>query len=101
MPADLAGIRMRVPAGQMVADTFRTFGAEPVTINSSDIYDALKAGKVDAQENPLALDRLLQAVRGGKYISMTNHMWSGFNQLAHLATWQRCPTTCRPSSNAT
>ena len=23
-----------------------------------------------------------------KYVSMTNHMWSGFNQLAHLATWQ-------------
>jgi len=22
---------------------------------------------------------------------MTNHMWSGFNQLAHLATWRRLP----------
>ena len=31
-PADLAGIRMRVPAGQLVADTFRALGAEPVTI---------------------------------------------------------------------
>jgi TRAP-type C4-dicarboxylate transport system substrate-binding protein len=41
LPADLAGIRMRVPAGQMVADTFKAFGAEPVTINSSGIYDAL------------------------------------------------------------
>ena len=26
-PADLAGIRMRVPAGEMVADTFRAFSA--------------------------------------------------------------------------
>ena len=34
---------MRVPAGQMVADTFKAFGAVPVTINSRDIYDALKA----------------------------------------------------------
>jgi TRAP-type C4-dicarboxylate transport system substrate-binding protein len=33
---------------------FRTLGAEPVTINSIDIYAALKAGKADAQENPLA-----------------------------------------------
>ena len=54
-PADLAGIRMRVPAGQLVADTFRALGAEPVTINSNAIYDALKSGTVDAQENPLAL----------------------------------------------
>jgi TRAP-type C4-dicarboxylate transport system substrate-binding protein len=22
---------------------------------------------------------------------MTNHMWSGFNQMAHLPTWQRLP----------
>ena len=22
---------------------------------------------------------------------MTNHMWSGFNEMAHLATWQRLP----------
>jgi len=26
-----------------------------------------------------------------KYVSMTNHMWSGFNLMAHLATWQRLP----------
>ncbi len=27
VPGDLAGLRMRVPAGEMVADTFRAFGA--------------------------------------------------------------------------
>ena len=26
-----------------------------------------------------------------KSISVTNHMWSGFNQLAHLATWRKVP----------
>ena len=26
-----------------------------------------------------------------KYVSMTNHMWSGFNMLAHLPTWRRLP----------
>jgi len=41
-PDDLIGIRMRVPAGQLVADTFRALGAEPITINSDGIYDALK-----------------------------------------------------------
>jgi TRAP-type C4-dicarboxylate transport system substrate-binding protein len=88
VPADLAGLRMRVPAGQMVADTFKAFGAVPVTINSRDIYDALKAGKVDAHENPLALMESFKLDEVTKYISVTNHMWSGFNQLAHLATWR-------------
>jgi tripartite ATP-independent transporter DctP family solute receptor len=90
-PDDLIGIRMRVPAGQMVADTFKALGAEPVTINSDGIYDALKTGKVDAQENPLALVDLFKIYEVVKYVSMTNHMWSGFNLLAHLPTWQRLP----------
>ena len=40
-PDDLAGLRMRVPAGQLVADTFKAWGCEPVIINSDSIYGAL------------------------------------------------------------
>ena len=91
VPADLMGMRMRVPAGQMVADVFRRLGAEPITINSADIYAALKSGKVDAHENPLALIDSFKLYEVSKYVSMTNHMWSGFNELAHLPTWRRIP----------
>jgi len=90
-PDDLAGIRMRVPAGAMIAETFKAFGAEPVTVNSNGIYDALKTGRVDAQENPLALVELFRIDEVVKYASMSNHMWSGFNLLAHLPTWRRLP----------
>ena len=90
-PGDLRGIRMRVPAGAMVADMFTAFGSEPVTINSNAIYDALKSGKVDAQENPLALIDLFKLYEVVKFVSMTNHMWSGFNLLAHLPTWKSLP----------
>jgi TRAP-type transport system periplasmic protein len=91
VPADLKGMRMRVPAGQMFDDMFRTLGCVPVTINSIDIYAALKSGKADAQENPLALVDGFKLYEVIKYVSMTNHMWSGFNQMAHLATWRRLP----------
>jgi tripartite ATP-independent transporter DctP family solute receptor len=90
-PEDLVGLRMRVPAGQMVADTFKALGAEPVTINSDGIYEALKTARVDAQENPLALVDLFKLYEVVKYVSITNHMWSGFNLLAHLPTWKRLP----------
>src|SRR5438270_796223 len=72
-------------------DTLRAFGAEPITINSDGIYDALKSGTVDAQENPLALVDLFKIYEVVKYVSMTSHMWSGFNLLAHLPTWKRLP----------
>jgi TRAP-type transport system periplasmic protein len=91
VPADLTGMRMRVPAGQMFDDMFRTLGCIPVTINSIDIYAALKSGKADAQENPLALVDNFKLYEVIKYVSMTNHMWSGFNQMAHLPTWRRLP----------
>jgi tripartite ATP-independent transporter DctP family solute receptor len=95
VPADLKGVRMRVPAGAMVDDCFRTLGCEPVTVNSIEIYSALKSGKVDAQENPLALVEGFKLYEVVKYVSMTNHMWSGFNQMAHLPTWQKLPADVR------
>src|SRR5882672_4379102 len=90
-PADLAGLKMRVPAGQLVADTFKAFGCEPVTINSDSIYAALKDGRADAQENPLTLADQFNLYEVVKYVAMTDHMWSGFNLLAHLPTWHRLP----------
>jgi TRAP-type transport system periplasmic protein len=90
-PADLVGLKMRVPAGQLVADTFKAFGCEPVIINSDSIYAALKDGRADAQENPLTLADQFKLYEVVKYVAMTDHMWSGFNLLAHRPTWQRIP----------
>jgi TRAP-type C4-dicarboxylate transport system substrate-binding protein len=86
---------VRVPDGKLFDDLVRTFGAEPVTVNSSGIYGALKTGTVDAQENPLAYMDLFKHYEVMKYISMTNHMWSGFNMLAHQPTWNRLPADVR------
>ena len=65
-PDDLAGVKIRVPPGQMIFDTFQAFGAEPVTTPANLIYDAIKTGKVGAQENPLVSPRRLQDLRGGE-----------------------------------
>jgi len=90
-PDDLSGIKIRVPAGQMIFDTFQAFGAEPVATTANQIYDALKSGRVGAQENPLAILEGFKLSEIVTYVSMTNHMWSGFNLMAHLATWKGVP----------
>jgi TRAP-type transport system periplasmic protein len=94
-PDDLAGIKIRVPPGQMIFDTFQAFGAEPVTTPANEIYAALKSGRVEAQENPLAILQGFRLYELVKYVSLTNHMWSGFNLMAHLATWQGLPPDIR------
>ena len=94
-PDDLAGVKIRVPPGQLIFDTFQAFGAEPVIIPAYQLYDGLATGRVTAQENPLAVLEGFKLYELVKYVSMTNHMWSGFNLMAHLATWQRLPDDIR------
>jgi tripartite ATP-independent transporter DctP family solute receptor len=91
VPRDLVGLRIRIPLGRMFEDTFKALGAEPITLNVNQIYDGLKSGRADAQENPLAITELFRLYEVGKYVSMTNHMWSGFNLMANLAIWKGLP----------
>jgi len=94
-PQDFAGMKIRVPPGQMMLDTFGAFGAQPVTTPANQIYDALKTGRVDAQENPLAIIQGFKLYELLKYVSLTNHMWSGSNAMAHPATWKALPDDVR------
>ena len=91
VPKDFEDLRIRVPAGQMFADTFRALGAVPVTINVNGIYQALKGGQVDAQENPLAVNEVFKLYEVQKHLALTNHMWSGFNLMANGALWRGLP----------
>ncbi len=88
---DLRGARMRVPDAQMSRDLFTALEAEPVTVNIRDLYEALKSRKVDGQENPLVVTEFNKLYEVTRYVSITNHMWSGFNLLANLRFWSGLP----------
>lgn len=88
---DLQGVKMRVPNNEIGQDFFRVFGANPVVITASRMHENLKAGVVEAQENPLSIWEEFKLYEVQKYGSLTRHMWSGFNLLANLRSWQRLP----------
>jgi tripartite ATP-independent transporter DctP family solute receptor len=92
---DLAGLKIRVPDGQMFRDFFGTIGAQPVTLNINRLYDALKDKSVDGQENPLVIAHTNKLFEVTKYMSMSNHMWSGFNLLSNGDFWKRLPPDVR------
>jgi len=89
--ADLKDLTIRIPDGAAFMETFRALGAQPVAVNVNGIFAALQDGRVDAQENALAVMEVFRLDRAQRYIAMTNHMWSGFNLIANLAAWQRLP----------
>src|SRR6266516_5302196 len=88
---DLRGVKMRVPDGQMFRDVFTALEAQPVTINIRELYQALKERRVDGQENPLVITEVNKLYEVTRYVSVTNHMWSGFNLLANLGFWNGLP----------
>ena len=92
---DLEGLRIRVPEGRIFYDTFRSLGAEPTPVFVLDLYRALAERRVDAQENPLAITESLKLHEVTHYVSLTCHMWSGFNLIANPGFWHGLPADVR------
>ncbi|MBI4247386.1 MAG: TRAP transporter substrate-binding protein [Candidatus Rokubacteria bacterium] len=92
---DLVGLKIRTPAGRLFIDFFESLGARPAPINLNKLYDALKAGTVEAQENPLAMVEVNRLYEVQTYLSFTDHMWSGFNLLANADRWRALPADVR------
>ena len=88
---DLNGLKMRSPDTPIYIECWQALGATPVAVNFNKIYESLKTGQADAQDNPLNVVELLKLYEVQKYISLTNHIWSGFNLIANLKMWQRFP----------
>jgi TRAP-type C4-dicarboxylate transport system substrate-binding protein len=86
---DLAGLRIRVPEGRIFDDTFKSLGATPTPVFVLDLRGALAEGRVDGQENPLAITESLKLAGVTRHIALTSHMWSGFNLIANPEFWDR------------
>jgi TRAP-type transport system periplasmic protein len=91
-PSDLEGVTIRVPDGRAFIECFEALGAQPIAINVNGILTALESGRVDGQENALAVMEVFRLDRAQRYVALSNHMWSGFNLMANLATWSRLPS---------
>ncbi|HVB55098.1 MAG TPA: TRAP transporter substrate-binding protein [Candidatus Acidoferrales bacterium] len=88
---DLRGLKMRTPDAEIYVECWKTLGAVPVVTNLDKAYAALKSGAAEAQSDPLSIVEALKLYEVQKYVSMTNHMWTGFNLIANLKMWQRLP----------
>ena len=89
--ADLQGLRIRVSPGKIRVDTFQSLGASPTPIALSELYTSLQTHVVDGQENPLLLILQQKFYEVQKYVSMSDHIWSGYWTLANQDIWGRLP----------
>lgn len=52
-PEDLDAIKMRIPGIGLFTDVYRELGANPTTMNWSEVFTALQQGTIEGQENPI------------------------------------------------
>ncbi|MBI5603540.1 MAG: DctP family TRAP transporter solute-binding subunit [Deltaproteobacteria bacterium] len=52
-PEDLDGLKVRVVGSPIFIDTFKSMGANPVSMNWGEALSAFQQGTVDGQENPV------------------------------------------------
>lgn len=88
---DLAGMKMRTPVQKMTVDFFESLGAKPMTFTLNRLYEVLKDRTVDAQTDPLGIVVVLKLYEVQKYLSLTNHWWSGFTVVANAQAWKALP----------
>jgi tripartite ATP-independent transporter DctP family solute receptor len=73
-PADLAGIKMRMPAGSEWLLLGKAIGVSPVPLGMPEVYLALKTGSIDGQENPLSILNAAKFYEVTEQVVLTSHM---------------------------
>lgn len=73
-PGDLAGVKMRMPAGPEWLLLGRTLGVSPVPMGMPEVYLGMKTGTIDGQENPLSILNAAKLYEVSEQVVMTSHM---------------------------
>lgn len=73
-PADLAGVKLRMPGTEAWLFLGKALGANPLPVAFTEIYTALQTGAVDGQDNPLPTVRDAKFYEVTKQIVLTSHL---------------------------
>ncbi|MDA0346658.1 MAG: TRAP transporter substrate-binding protein [Verrucomicrobia bacterium] len=72
-PNDLKSLKMRVPPQEVYVLTARAFGTSPQEMPASEIYQALKTGVLDGQDNPPSNIWDYKIFEVQKYMTVANY----------------------------
>lgn len=73
-PADLAGVKLRMPGSDAWQFLGKALGASPVPMAFTEVYTGLQTGAIDGQDNPLPTNRDVKFYEVTKQIVLTSHL---------------------------
>jgi TRAP-type transport system periplasmic protein len=90
-PDDLRAFKVRVTESKITVDLFKSLGAIPVALSGSEAYTALQTRLVDGAASTLISLEGFRTYEVTRYISLTNHNWSGYTLIANGDVWKSLP----------
>jgi TRAP-type C4-dicarboxylate transport system substrate-binding protein len=79
-PADMAGIKLRMPGGEAWQFLGQALGANPTPMAYAEVYTGLQTGAIDGQDNPLPNVENMKFYEVMSQIVLTSHL-VGFDLL--------------------
>jgi tripartite ATP-independent transporter DctP family solute receptor len=80
-PADMAGIKLRMPPGEAWQFLGEAIGANPTPMAYAEVYTGLQTGAIDGQDNPLPNVENMKFYEVMSQVVLTSHL-VGFDLLA-------------------
>jgi tripartite ATP-independent transporter DctP family solute receptor len=94
-PADLSGLKLRVPEIPVYVAAWRALGASPTPMAFPEVFTALQQGTIDGQENPLATIHGNSFADVQKFLMLTGHVRGNGWMVASERFWQSLAATER------
>jgi TRAP-type C4-dicarboxylate transport system substrate-binding protein len=79
-PADMAGVKLRMPGGDAWQFLGQSLGANPTPMAYAEVYTGLQSGAIDGQDNPLPNVQNMKFYEVSSQIVLTSHL-VGFDLL--------------------
>ncbi|MEY3095222.1 MAG: hypothetical protein RIR74_314, partial [Pseudomonadota bacterium] len=95
VPADLKGIKLRVPEGKWRVRMFQEYGANPSPMSFKEVFTALQTGVMDGQENPFTQIYSAKFQEVQKFISLSGHVYTPAYLTAGSKKWATLPADVR------
>jgi TRAP-type C4-dicarboxylate transport system substrate-binding protein len=91
MPADMQGMKIRVLPSEVHRRTFELLGAQALRMDLTEAIAMIKAGTLDAQENPLANTVTYGVHKFHKFHTLSSHFYISRPVFLHRPTFESWP----------
>jgi tripartite ATP-independent transporter DctP family solute receptor len=88
---DLKGLKIRVPAMQILLAVFEKLGCNPQSMNFAEVFTALQQGVIDGQENPYDIIQGNKMYEVQKYLTLWNYVYDCLFYTANKAMFDKLP----------